>query len=1635
MKKSNVIVIAVVVLVAVLALLSVSLTALAEPASGVEHVDKAKVVHLSDIHIMIDEYCNIYSPAYQKAGNTSYKVLEQTKATAMACFDEMYLNKDGSLKAAADIPLYVVITGDLTSNGELANHVGVAEMLGEVTDTFRALATRPGYEALAGFQIFVIPGNHDIDNQNAKCYTPALDDAQWNALVQEGDAAKMRNYLSSYEARSVETTTMLQFMSIYSDFGYCNCAGRKEGHHEGGCKVAEGVKLEYFYESDYWYESGVTRSARPVDLGADSVALTPTKTYSTQYAVYTNGVAGNALTEIAPTEEEIAAYKVDKDMEYYARASRHGACSYVARVDGITILGIDANSHKWTDVKEGAKLSVTTSLGWEETTGGYMTEALLNWIINSVKADVAANRLVMALAHENVLPHFDAEDEVISLFTYDNWEDVYTNMADNGIRYVFTGHQHTNDIESEVSQMGSVFYDVETGSTTCMGAGWREVDFEQTFYTDGAYAEDAYSTMHYLHYNTQVDGVDAFGYQRYEVKPDGSYGLVTVYQGKNGLDNKDGEYQDLADFMSLNLKSMISNMAGNVVNEHLMDTLHGMVSGLSGDLGAVADKVITDLGNLNLYRFTVAADGSNFTMSAEPDPTYHLTQFAIDFVDYFLHKDYSFDKKLGVYLDDVLLYAYGNHLIGGQCHSEDEIPAGVVALLENLENGTFLRFVEDLLYRGLLPQIELILRAPIYWGDSINYKGKDTTSKVTADMVAGGKGFDLGEKGSALWNSDNIVVSMIKGFVEETDTNDGMDISSLLAFVSSLPELINTKFADSVNQDTGKIESSVVYRAVKTFLDGKGIDLDKYWKYVDLATGYIEKLDGHTLCEVIKDELLDKYVTDAFCKNLGSYGAYVVRTVLVDDSLDGVERTSATGLFPYEVQARFHLIITCKGEKGEFANHTYYRAANGSDKVTVVATKENGLLPGKISVGNVITDGKLDTTKKEIRWFTQRDVDYSTPASTCKQYEWSNAGRDAATQYYCEMQLADNVGFEGATTTKYKGENVWVEYPTIDLGIMYLNITYAYRQYNDFDVVLEGLTAGKTYYYRLRAVDVDNTGAVVKTYAWTEAYSFATPKATGGVNVMAMTDIQGSIEANYTASLPNMLKAIEGNPDYIISCGDNVDKGENIAQWTWLLDDQAAVWANYAFSGVAGNHEKHSYSISSVTATPDVAVDGESGFYYSYDYQNVHFVMLNTNDIVEVQEVVEVEMRDADGKVITDADGNAYTEYAISKSKSLGKAQYAWLEADLDRAKANTDVEFIVVVLHKGPYTAGSHAFDEDVIALRAQLAPLFAAKGVDLVLQGHDHTYSVSDYIGSTADNNGKYGTVDVTYDASGAAVNPQGTLYVNLGTMGDKYYNYIYSPLVTLKDRSGDSYLSTYLADYITEAGNLELSPVRDSRTVLAETPVYAYLNVTEGRLSLVTYTVIDGKVYVVDDIAITRKAAATTAAVAVMGVKLDSGALDALDAVRVPVVNADGTTDIYVGYRLADLLAAKGKKSTTFRFSGNTYDVGDAYVMVAKANGSELTAIDTVVLICSDGSVIMASPADIKGGLEAWVIVVIVAGAVAAAALVVVLVLVLTKRKKIAGTSSAETGETAVETQEAQEAEAETETAEDDNTDKGE
>lgn len=1297
------------VVAALLVLLTGAVSVSSVPALAEETTTRYKIAHVTDMHIFIENYANIYSRAYiDKAKGT--KLLEESQLASEIAF--------GELMNMEEPPMYVFITGDLTNDGEIENHEWVGNLLKKVTTEMRK---KPGYE---GFQIFVIPGNHDLYNKKAKSFLPPAEEIEACTTYEE-----LKTLLENYEGISVVSAKVTDFFRIYSDFGYCDCEGRKDGNHNASCGMADGCSLEFFYESNFWYGGkGVSRDQlEPVD--------------------------GETIPK-----DVLKAYEDTKNFALIQSYAKLCSLSYIARIKDMTVLALNADSRDYdTDFPDRVKKGKATTAeiangGWHETTGAYISDECLKWAVESLKDDVKNNRGIFTLGHANFVPHFTMEDEIISLFVYDNWEEATYTLADAGIRYGFSGHQHANDQVDYVTQNGNVFYDFETGSLISYGSAYRTVDYTKTV-SGNKVVEDLKTEIHFL---SDSSSADKYTYHRPELYNNGGSDFGVKMDTVATVKDRSGNACSIGDYLVIVnedlLSSVESGMLGTVINESLYDTIEGLSAGMGKMpyLQAVVGDLLKDVRNFDFYKFQPNADGKWFSLSSTPERGYDIVTYLTDALNWVLSYDFGYGEIPGGYtLSDGYMTVYGAHLNGS---GTTEMPDELKPLLTSLENGGFVRWLVNFLYDALVPQLQLLLDAPIRTVD-------------TMAPLAVGKGFDIAAalKTNPSGMIDSLAKDNLSKYAFKSNSENGY---------YSLNGLLKDVYALLTGDEFGPLLDKVLSLFSGALGDTAGTIINLIPTVKEYLGMYVD--GGTDLGKTLDDALIDKYVTDAFCKNLGDYAKQILESFYIDTTFDhAYENAKATGLFKAYGE---NYLVTCtyNGEK-LFGGHTY----DSSVAVNVVPTTENGLKPGRISY----TFGDNVYTDKNFMWFTSVQVDIFDRTVVPESF----------------IRYSTNENLSASKTVKANGENVLNEIPTIDLGIAYFNLNYAMKTYNRYTVSLTGLEEGKTYFYQ-----VGNDA-----YGWSDVYSFTTGKTSGGFEFMAFSDIQGSVERNYVDSMNNLYKATVSTgktTSFILSGGDNVDNGKNFWQYMWMLDHQAQSWANNTYVSVAGNHEKHHYDLTSNLATPSGATVLETGIYYSYNYQNTHFVILDTNDL--------------------DSEGN------------LAETQTEWLEADLAEADKDESITFIIVTMHKGPYTAGSHAFDSDVIALRKQLTPIFAVYGVNLVLQGHDHTYSVSEYI----DENGE--KADVTYNYDGSVVT-DGVLYVNLGTMGDKFYNYLYSDEVLIKTRDN---APKGLEKYLTADKYLELT----------ETPVYANISVDGDRITLKSYAYLaDGSVVAVDNIMIARGA----------------------------------------------------------------------------------------------------------------------------------------------------------------------------------
>ena len=134
--------------------------------------------------------------------------------------------------------------------------------------------------------------------------------------------------------------------------------------------------------------------------------------------------------------------------------------------------------------------------------------------------------------------------------------------------------------------------------------------------------------------------------------------------------------------------------------------------------------------------------------------------------------------------------------------------------------------------------------------------------------------------------------------------------------------------------------------------------------------------------------------------------------------------------------------------------------------------------------------------------------------------------------------------------------------------------------------------------------------------------------------------------------------------------------------------------------------------------------------YYSFDYLNIHFVILSTE-----------------------------TLYGV------GSDQYTFLINDLPKAASDPDIDWIIVGYHRPAYVSLSTVKSEE--SFKAIYHPIFDIFEVDIVLQAHLHAYQRSYPL--LYNNHDDFNPIITTNNQS-YYNDPNGEIFVTVGTGGGK-------------------------------------------------------------------------------------------------------------------------------------------------------------------------------------------------------------------------------------------------------------------------
>lgn len=234
------------------------------------------------------------------------------------------------------------------------------------------------------------------------------------------------------------------------------------------------------------------------------------------------------------------------------------------------------------------------------------------------------------------------------------------------------------------------------------------------------------------------------------------------------------------------------------------------------------------------------------------------------------------------------------------------------------------------------------------------------------------------------------------------------------------------------------------------------------------------------------------------------------------------------------------------------------------------------------------------------------------------------------------------------------------------------------------------LKPGTAYEYRVGAGD--------KRSSW---QSFHTAQG-HDFKALIFPDSQSS---DYSVWAATAQPAWQRNQDaqFFINMGDLVDNGQDHYQWNAWFDVVGDMIARIPVVPLLGNHETYDKdwkvrmpeAYLHLFALPRIDREKYQNQFYSFDYGDVHFVVLNTQS----QELADFE-------------------------PSLDEDEVAWFKEDM----AKTTKKWKVVLMHKDPLQYGfanrPQPREEGFSPEGRLWMPLFDQYGVDAVLSAHLHTY-----------------------------------------------------------------------------------------------------------------------------------------------------------------------------------------------------------------------------------------------------------------------------------------------------------------------
>lgn len=271
-------------------------------------------------------------------------------------------------------------------------------------------------------------------------------------------------------------------------------------------------------------------------------------------------------------------------------------------------------------------------------------------------------------------------------------------------------------------------------------------------------------------------------------------------------------------------------------------------------------------------------------------------------------------------------------------------------------------------------------------------------------------------------------------------------------------------------------------------------------------------------------------------------------------------------------------------------------------------------------------------------------------------------------------------------------------------------------------VTFQGLKPDTLYAYRVKGAGDQ----------WSEWLQTRTAAMTGPVSFVYVGDAQNAVRSHWSRLIRAAFQEAP-KADFILHAGDLVNRASRDYEWAEWFDATGFIHGMIPAVPVAGNHEYQRLGL------PGAEQD------------RVLSVMWRPQFTLPLEPELDDDLQEAVYDLRYSDDLHFFV---LSTQNTRIEQQAAWL----DRSLEASDAKWKIVTMHHPVFSSGK---GRDSAERRAALLPVLNKHKVDLVLQGHDHTYARG-VIGQTPER--------VAFQSRGGDV---ATMFVN-SVSGPKQYEF---------------------------------------------------------------------------------------------------------------------------------------------------------------------------------------------------------------------------------------------------------------------